>query len=99
MDKWNVNIGGIFANINKMTIQKCHAIKRIAFIMFSCSNAQFEISSDNSRETRSDLVVMRIIESLKKDDNNEVIEIKQRIILFFLIRVILVKVRNLEKFT
>jgi len=41
MQKWNFQ-GGLFANNNSVIVQKCYAMKRIAFLIFSCENDDFQ---------------------------------------------------------
>ena len=40
MEKWNIQ-GGLFADNNKIITQKCYAMKRIAFLIFSCIDDDF----------------------------------------------------------
>jgi hypothetical protein len=41
MQLWNFQ-GGLFANNNSVIIQKCYAMKRIAFLIFSCEDDEFQ---------------------------------------------------------
>lgn len=41
MQKWNFQ-GGLFANSEKVIDHKCYAMKRIAFIIFSCEEDDFQ---------------------------------------------------------
>lgn len=40
MQKWNFQ-GGLFANSEKVIDHKCYAMKRIAFLIFSCEEDDF----------------------------------------------------------
>jgi|DEB0MinimDraft_12_1074336.scaffolds.fasta_scaffold08100_2 hypothetical protein len=45
MTKWNIQ-GGLFANNNSIIVQKCYAMKRIAFLIFSCEDDDFQSQLD-----------------------------------------------------
>lgn len=45
MQKWNFQ-GGIFVNHNTVVAQKCYAMKRIAFLIFSCDDDDFQFQLD-----------------------------------------------------
>lgn len=66
-------------------IQKCYAMKRIAFIIFSCEDDEFQILLDQ--------LLRKMIEVFKLKNRNEYKnEYKQRLFLLFLTRVILIRV-------
>jgi hypothetical protein len=41
MQKWNAT-AGIFEQSNAITIRRCYAMKRIAFLIFSCEDDEFK---------------------------------------------------------
>ena len=57
MTKWN-NQGGIFTSASALTIQRCYAMKRIAFLIFSCADDEFI--------TQLDPLMKKMIEVIKK---------------------------------
>lgn len=83
MQKWNFQ-GGLFVNNNTVIVQKCYAMKRIAFLIFSCDDDEFL--------GQLDPLLKKMIEVFKQrqKDNNKG-DIKQRLFLFFLTRVMLIR--------
>ena len=79
MQKWNFQ-GGLFANSNAVIAQKCSAMKRIAFLIFSCDDDDFQGQLDQ--------LMKKMIEVFKSKQKND---IKQRLFLFFLTRVMLIR--------
>lgn len=91
LDRWNRDIG-FFDNKNMFIAHRCNAIKRIAFLMFSCEVGRRE--SPHEKEIFAK-VIKQIIFCLKAPFRKQGIDlqndIKQMIFVFFLIRVILIK--------
>ena len=56
MLKWNFQ-GGLFANNNTVIVQRCYAMKRIAFLIFSCGDDDFC--------NQLDTLMKKMIESFK----------------------------------
>jgi hypothetical protein len=79
MQLWNFQ-GGLFANNNTVIVQKCYAMKRIAFLIFS--------SEDDDFQNQLDQLMKKMIEVFKSKQKND---IKQRLFLFFLTRVMLIR--------
>ena len=79
MQKWNFQ-GGLFANNNTVIAQKCYAMKRIAFLIFSCQDDDFQ--------NQLDQLMKKMIEVFKQKQRSD---IKQRLFLFFLTRVLLIR--------
>lgn len=79
MQLWNFQ-GGLFANTNTVIAQKCYAMKRIAFLIFSCENDDFA--------SQLDMLMKKMIEVFKQKQKND---LKQRLFLFFLTRVMLIR--------
>jgi len=79
MQKWNFQ-GGLFANNNTVIVQKCYAMKRIAFLIFSCDDDDFQDQLDQ--------LMKKMIEVFKQKQRSD---IKQRLFLFFLTRVMLIR--------
>mmetsp|Transcript_17212 Transcript_17212/g.28988 ORF Transcript_17212/g.28988 Transcript_17212/m.28988 type:complete len:304 (+) Transcript_17212:668-1579(+) len=79
MQKWNSQ-GGLFVANNTVIAQRCYAMKRIAFLIFSCNDDDFQ--------GQLDLLMKKMIEVFKQKQKSD---IKQRLFLFFLTRVLLIR--------
>lgn len=82
MQLWNFQ-GGLFANNNTVIVQKCYAMKRIAFLIFSSKEDDFQKQLDS--------LMKKMIEVFKQKQKND---IKQRLFLFFLTRVMLIRLNT-----
>jgi hypothetical protein len=83
MQKWNFQ-GGLFVNNNTVIVQKCYAMKRIAFLIFSCDDDEFLGQLDPLLKK-----MIEVFKQRQKDNNRG--DIKQRLFLFFLTRVMLIR--------
>mmetsp|Transcript_1941 Transcript_1941/g.2802 ORF Transcript_1941/g.2802 Transcript_1941/m.2802 type:complete len:314 (-) Transcript_1941:287-1228(-) len=79
MQKWNIT-GGLFASTASITAQKCYAMKRIAFLIFSCDDDDFQ--------NQLDQLMKKMIEVFKQKQKSD---LKQRLFLCFLTRVMLIR--------
>jgi len=79
MQKWNFQ-GGIFVNQSTVVAHKCYAMKRIAFLIFSCDDDDFQFQLDQ--------LMKKMIEVFKQKEKKD---LKQRLFLFFLTRVMLIR--------
>lgn len=70
----------MFSNSEKVIDQKCYAMKRIAFVIFSCEVDDFLGLLEQLKK--------KMIEIFKQKDKKD---IKQRLFLFFLTRVLLIR--------
>ena len=82
MTKWNFQ-GGLFSNRNTENASKCYAMKRIAFLIFSCVNDNFS--------NQLDQLIKKMIEVFKQQKQQD---LKQRLFLFFLTRVLLIRLKD-----
>ena len=83
MQNWNVQ-GGIFTNQSMVNVAKCYAMKRIAFLIFSCEDDDFQ--------NQLDQLLKKMIEVFKQRQKNDTkSDMKQRLFLLFLTRVMLIR--------
>jgi hypothetical protein len=85
MTKWNIQ-GGLFASNGSIINQKCYAMKRIAFLIFSCD--------DDTFQSQLDQLMKKMIEVFKQKQRDQTKDIKQRLFLFFLTRVMLIRLNK-----
>lgn len=79
MEKWNIT-GGLFADNRKLVIAKCYAMERIAFLVFSCVNDDFEMQLD--------YLIKKMTDIFKLGNKSD---IKERLFLIFLTRTLLLR--------
>lgn len=84
MQKWNAQ-GGIFTAPAVLINQRCYAMKRIAFLIFSCADDEFI--------NQLDPLMKKMIDVIKKREPTNR-DIKQRIFVFFLTRVMLIRLNT-----
>lgn len=83
MNEWNAQ-GGIFESASALTTRRCYAMKRIAFLIFSCADDEFL--------NQLDPLMKKMIDVIKKREGKG--DIKQRIFVFFLTRVMLIRLNT-----
>jgi hypothetical protein len=83
MTEWNAQ-GGIFESASALTTRRCYAMKRIAFLIFSCEDDEFI--------GQLDMLMKKMIDVIKKREGKG--DTKQRIFVFFLTRVMLIRLNT-----